>query len=151
MIDWAVTRDDREWLDWAKMYAEHSRDPSTKTGCVVAHDGKLIAAGVNSFPMGVEATEERLSDRPTRLAFTVHAEMNALIAAGGNLMGCTVYLHPWPPCANCAAAMIQAEVERVVAPEPTPEQNERWGESFAHMKTMFNEAGVTLDLISKED
>ena len=143
---------DRELIALASGYAAASRDPSTKTGCVVLDaDSRPIAVGINAFPMGVEVTDERLNDRPTKLAFTVHAEMNALIAAKGDLTGCTVYLHPWPPCAPCAAAMIQAGVERVVAPEPTPEQNERWGESFTHMKTMFNEAGVQLDLISKED
>ena len=58
----------------AQFVATWSRDPSTKVGAVVvgAGDRRKIAFGYNGLPPGVEDTEERLNDRETRLALTVH-------------------------------------------------------------------------------
>jgi dCMP deaminase len=103
--------------------------------------------GYNGLPRGVDDLSERLSDRPTKYAMTVHAEANAIIAAREPLHGCTVYVWPWPPCASCAAMLIQSGVVRIVAPHPTVEQVERWGESFAYAEVMLSEAGVSLELL----
>lgn len=78
---------------------------------------------------------------------TVHAEANAILTAHEHLVGDTAYVHPWPPCASCAAMLIQVGIQRVVAPTPTEDQMDRWGESFAHAKEMFNEAHVIVDLL----
>lgn len=138
---------DSYYLEVAAHYAKASEDPSTKTGCVLAGAHGLIAGGCNAFPQGVEATHERLHDRSLKYPMVVHAEMNAMIAASFRAAGATAYLHPWPPCADCAGVMIQCGIERVVAPEPTAEQISRWSASFDIMQTMFNEAGVVLDLV----
>lgn len=141
--------DDR-FLALATLVAGWSKDPSTKTGCVIVRPDRTIASlGYNGFPRGVADDPDRLADRPTKYAMTVHAEVNAIVAAREPLTGCSAYVHPWPPCAPCTAAVIQAGVVRIVAPEPTPEQRERWGDSFVMSETMLREVGVELVLVER--
>jgi dCMP deaminase len=138
---------DLDYIEKARIHSRFSPDPSTKTGCVLVRDGRIVALGYNRLPHGVEETDARLLDRPVKLEMMIHAEVIALLSAGDAAVGATAYMNPWPPCAPCAGLMIEVGVSRVVAPAPTHEQRERWGDSFDLMQTMFNEAGVTLDLI----
>lgn len=145
------SRPNRWWDEFFLGLAEYvgtaSKDPSTKTGCVIVRDDRTVASvGYNGFPRGVADTDERLNDRPTKYAMVVHAEPNAILAAGGSVEGCTAYVTPWPPCSGCAALLIQAGIKRIVAPDATDEQKERWGDSFGLASTMLAEAGVELDL-----
>jgi dCMP deaminase len=142
MIDW-----DKRFLELAEHVSTFSKDPSTKVGCVIARPDHTIASmGYNGFPRGVADTEGRLADRPTKYAMVVHAEANAVLSAYERLDGYTAYVHPFPPCSTCTGALIQAGIARVVAPRPTHEQLERWGESFGFSRIMFDEAGIVLSL-----
>jgi dCMP deaminase len=143
------------WNHWHRRYmllAQHvagwSKDPSTQTGCVIVRaDNTVASLGYNGFPRRVEDSAERLADRPTRLAFTVHAEDNAIFSAHESLEGATAYVWPWPPCAPCAAHLVQAGIVHVIAVQPTFEQKKRWGESFKHMETIFSEADIRYDAV----
>lgn len=144
-----------DWNTWhhrflrmAREVSTWSKDPSTQTGAVIVRPDRSIASvGYNGFPRGVGDTYDRLNDRPTKYALTVHAEVNAVMAAREPLDGCTAYVWPWPPCAPCAGVVIQAGIKRVYSVEATDEQKERWGDSFFHMETMFREAGVSLAVV----
>jgi dCMP deaminase len=94
--------------------------------------------------MGVEDSAERLTDKTTKLEFVVHAEVNALIAAGSRAEGSTVYVWGKPICARCAGPIIQAGVKRIVALAPG-DTDDSWDKSgkFAHQ--MFLEAGIVVD------
>lgn len=139
---------DQRFLDLAKLVGTWSKDPSTRVGCAIIRPDRTVASvGYNGFPRGVIDDGYRLHDRPTKYAFTVHAEVNAITAAREVLHDCAIYTDPFPPCSNCAGAIIQAGITRVVAPDATAEQKERWGDSFAHATKMFSEAGVDLILV----
>lgn len=98
--------------------------------------------GYNGFPRGVEDDPERYADRKTKYAFVCHAEANAIVTAHEPLHGYAVYTWPFPPCNDCAKLIIQAGIDKVVAPRPTAELAERWKESLGAAETMFEEAGV---------
>lgn len=137
---------DYRFLDMAKFVSAWSRDPSTKVGAVIVRPDKTIASvGYNGFPRGVRDQAERLADRPTKYAMTVHAEINAILHAREPLENHTLYVWPFMPCSNCAAAIVQAGIWRVVTP---PADEERWAESFQHACTIFDEAGVCLQYAS---
>lgn len=134
-------------LELAKHVAGWSKDPSTGTGCVLVRPDRTVASlGYNGLPRSVVDDPARLADRSAKLAMTVHAEANAIIAAREHLDGCTAYVYPWPPCCPCTGLLIQAGARRIVAPPPTPEQVARWGDSFKQSAVMLTEAGVALDL-----
>lgn len=136
---------DRRFLDLARTVAGWSRDPSTQVGAVIVRPDRTIASlGYNGLPRGVADEPARLENRAAKLLMTVHAELNAVLAAREPLHGCTVYVWPFQPCAHCAAALIQAGVIRVVAPPTPPDLAARWADSIKAACAMFAEAGVDI-------
>lgn len=139
---------DRRFLSLAEHVSGWSKDPSTKCGCIIADaQHRLVSQGYNGFPAGVGDTSERLEDRDTRLRMTLHAELNALLHARQDLAGCTLYVHPMPPCSQCAAAIIQSGIRRIVATAPTEAQQERWGSDWDLASAMYYESGTWLILV----
>ena len=138
---------DEYFMGLAKAVSRKSKDPSTKVGAVLVDSNhRLISAGINGFPRGLADDQELLRDREVKLALTIHAEQNALLFAERSVRGATCYVWPMPPCAQCAAKLIQAGVVRVVAPEPTVEQYDRWGKSLALAEWAYAKTGVVLDI-----
>ena len=147
-----VPRAPKEWDQRFLVIASHvaswSKDPSTKVGAVAVRDRRILATGFNGLPAGVADSDERLRDRETRLAMTIHAEQNCVAYAartGICLAGSTVYVWPLFTCSNCAALLIQADVNKIIVPnfvEPI-----RWAESFDRAREMFIEAGVSVQRI----
>jgi dCMP deaminase len=136
---------DLAYLGLAKYWAEsRSKDPSTKVGAViVSADGKREFLGYNGFPRGVHDWGERLHNRETKYRLVVHAEANAVIKAGREAEGGTIYTWPLFTCNECAKLIIQAGIARVVSLEP---REERWQSMYAAALLMYNEAGVKVDI-----
>jgi dCMP deaminase len=136
---------DQRFCKLAKYISEWSKDPSAKVGAVVfSKRGGNISIGYNGFPMGVEDSAERLTDKDTKLELVVHAEVNALIAAGARAEGSTIYVWGKPICARCAGPIIQAGVKRVVALAPASTKS-KWDKSGKTAQEMFLEAGIEVD------
>ncbi|MGH6662188.1 MAG: dCMP deaminase family protein [Rhodospirillales bacterium] len=136
---------DHRFLALAEHISHWSKDPSTKVGAVITHHSKrVVSMGFNGLPAGVEDTEERLTNREIKYEMVVHAEQNALMFAGPRAEGCTLYVHPLPPCARCAVLVIQAGIVRVVCDQPDFD-HPRWGEQARIADTMFREAGLRVD------
>lgn len=142
-----MNRWDRRFLDLARLVASWSKDPSTQVGAVIVRPDRTIASlGFNGLPRGVEDRADRLDDRPTKYAMTIHAEMNAILSAKESLAGHTLYVFPLHPCSNCAAAIIQAGISRVVT---VPGDGDgRWKSSFQLSSEMFDEAGIAVEILS---
>lgn len=127
--------------------ALRSRDPSTQVGAVLVRPDRTIAAvGYNGFPRNCLDFDELYADRDTKLMRTVHAEVNAILSAGGPVRGCTLYVSPLHPCAHCAGIIIQAGIVRVVA-RMASEIPAAWVKSFDAAKRLFLEANVTTRII----
>jgi len=140
---------DNKYMAMAEHVASWSKDPSTQIGAVAVNDkGQVLSTGYNGFPRGIKDTTKRLSDRPTKYKYIVHAEMNAIFNAtynGVSLDGSTMYVAGLPCCSNCALGIIQVGVKHVVM-QGDPE-NERWKESTDFSVKLFDEAGVTWEFI----
>lgn len=136
---------DRRFLDLADFIASWSKDPSTKVGAVIVRPDRTVASmGYNGFPRGVLDHEDRYADRETKYAMVVHAENNALINSRESLEGCTLYVTPLPPCTQCAAAIIQRGITRVVVGQKK-DIPENWMKQFEISMTMFQEADVCIE------
>lgn len=132
---------DARFLEMAKLVSSWSKDPSTQVGAVITKGKFVVSIGFNGHPKGVEDSGERLENREVKYRTIIHAELNAILTSRQDLQDCTVYVWPFMPCSQCGAAIIQAGIKRVVAPKS---DNERWAESFAFTKKIFEEAGVEL-------
>ena len=116
----------QDYISWneyfmgvALLAAQRSKDPSTQVGaCIVDGEKRIISTGYNGFPHGCSDDEfpwnrdEKLGE--TKYQFVVHAELNAILNAGGkNLRDSTVYVALFP-CNECAKAIIQAGIKEVI-------------------------------------
>lgn len=147
-----LTHWDRRFLRIAEEIRHWSKDPGTKVGCVLVRDRRMIASGYNGFPSTLSDSLELYEDRNYKLAVTVHAEANAILNAaknGAKTQASTAYV-TFPPCSQCAAALIQAGVEKIVCPDPA-KAPERWRESFKLANDMLFESGLTLLYYSEAD
>lgn len=127
----------------AEAVATRSKDLSTKVGCVLVSDDKVIlSTGYNGIPAGVADIAERM-ERPAKYIWTSHAEENAVALAarvGSGVKGSTAYV-THHPCARCARMLIQAGITRVfVGPGTTSMPPEE----FEVAAKMFDEAKVTV-------
>lgn len=141
---------DKTFLNLCDEIAQRSKDPSTKVGaCIVAPDKTIVSMGYNGFPRGCNDDPELYEDRQVKYLRTIHAEVNAIITARRNLSGCTLYVSPLHPCANCAAIIIQSGIKRVVytTPQESAEAASRWLDSFRVAVEMFDEAGVEVHVV----
>ena len=132
-------------IEGALAWSRTSPDPTTKVGAFITHpDGSVVieTLSVNEFPKGVGVSDERW-ERPTKYLFVEHAERNAIFKAtrsGVATEGMTL-VTTWSPCADCARAIIQSGIARVIQHEAI-DTTGRWGESIEVAQTMLREAGV---------
>jgi dCMP deaminase len=75
---------DERFVRIAQEVASWSKDPGTKVGAVLVNDKRILATGYNGFPSGISDSLERYMEREVKLAYTVHAEVNALLNAARN-------------------------------------------------------------------
>ena len=140
MADWH-----NRFLDLADHVGQWSKDPSTKVGAVIIRPNRtIVSVGYNGFPRGVADTPERYGVREVKYQMVVHAEINAILTAGQPLNHCTLYVSPLHPCPQCAAAIIQSGVWRVVSRHS---DREDWKERLEVSWQMFRESNVDLKII----
>ena len=104
-------RTDRKYMRAALKQAEKAISlGEVPIGCVIVHDGRIIARGYN----------RRNTDKST----LSHAEITAIRKASKKLgdwrlEGCTLYC-TLEPCPMCAGAIVQARMDRVVIGAASP-------------------------------
>lgn len=141
---------DRFYLELAEFVATKlSKDPSTKVGAVLAnYEYGLEFFGYNGFPPGVNDDPERYNNRELKYAMVNHAERCALAKAGQYARGGVLYVWPsfsLPPiCNECAKAALNAGIKEIVGylPDESDPRVQRWKDSIAISKLMFDEAGI---------
>ncbi len=140
---------DRKYLLQAYSMATHSLDPSTQNGAVVVTQRNDVVYGYNRFPPRIHVTDERLS-RPLKYEYIEHAERNVIykcVQVGIATGGATMYV-PWFACVDCARAIIQAGIVRVVGHQRMADETpERWKASIATALGMLDEAGVDVTMV----
>lgn len=142
---------DQRLLFLARFIAQWSRDPSTKTGAVIADGKRVVSVGYNGFAAGVGDNPERYANRELKYKIVVHAERNAVLLSRQPIRGCTLYTWPFASCAPCAAMMIQVGIVRCVAPPLPDHLKERWGEDMKLTEMQYQEAGVQLDYVNLDE
>lgn len=140
---------DHRFYTEAQAKAAWSKDPYTRVGAVVVRGRKIAGTGYNGFPAGVRDDPARYAAHSVRDRLVIHAEQNAIMDAGRDCEGATIYITKFP-CTRkgCAQAIIQSGIARVVCPT---ESNLEHAEDVQWALTLFEEAGVKIDLITPEN
>ena len=134
---------DSRFLTLADVIAGWSKDPSRGVGAVIVSSTRqILATGFNGLPRGLADTPDRL-ERPVKYDFVVHAELNAIIQCARNGVSpidCCLY-SSFSPCVNCAVAIAQAGIKRIVTYE-LDDGDARWVESIGKSVAIFSELGI---------
>jgi dCMP deaminase len=137
---------DEYFMGVSLLSAMRSKDPSTQVGaCIVSEDNKIMSVGYNGFPRGCSDDEfpwERIADNTndTKYPFVCHAELNAILNAGGkNLTSSRIFVALFP-CNECAKAIIQSGISEVIY------ISDKYADTDATIasKKMLTSAGVKL-------
>lgn len=142
---------DEYFMSVALLASMRSKDPNTQVGaCIVGEDKRIISTGYNGFPRGCSDDEfpwnREGGEAETKYPYVVHAELNAILNAGGrNLAGSKLYVALFP-CNECAKAIIQAGIKEVIYLSDkyngTP--------SFIASRRMLGAAGIKLTKFEPE-
>lgn len=138
--------DDR-WMDMAKLVSTWSKDRSRQCGAVIVDSRNvLVSIGWNGFPRGVDDNVDARHERPQKYDWTEHAERNAIFNSAANghpVRGCKIYI-PWYPCTDCARAIIQSGITKIICQEPDWD-DEIWGDKFKIVREMLED--VNMDIL----
>ncbi|OCN05654.1 cytidine deaminase [Erysipelotrichaceae bacterium MTC7] len=140
---------DEYFIGLAHLSALRSKDPNTQVGaCIVSQDKKVVGIGYNGLPKGCDDDAfpwgKEGDTLDTKYPYVVHAELNAILNSGADLRDCTLYVSLFP-CNECAKAIIQSGITRVVY-----ECDKNWTSDGAiASRKMFDAACVTYDKLPK--
>ena len=110
---------DEYFMGVAYLASFRSKDPNSQVGaCIVDNNNKILSMGYNGFPRGCSDDEfpwAREGDAlETQYAYVTHSELNAILNYHGtSLEGSKIYVTLFP-CNECAKAIIQAGIKRIV-------------------------------------
>ena len=112
VLDW-----DSYFMNIAILASLRSKD-TTKVGAVITCDNRIVGVGYNGFPSGVD--ESKLpTDRVgllqnVKYAYTVHAELNAVLnTVKYDISRSSVYVTLFP-CCRCVATLIQKNISEII-------------------------------------
>ncbi|MCR4645100.1 MAG: dCMP deaminase family protein [Oscillospiraceae bacterium] len=133
---------DAYFMGIALLSAQRSKDDHTQVGaCIVNAEKKIVSVGYNGMPRGCSDDElpwEREGEfLATKYPYVCHAELNAILNSNVPLHDCTLYVTLFP-CNECAKAIIQSGIRRVVY------LSDKYAGTEANTasRTMLNMAGV---------
>lgn len=142
---------DKLFIDIAIKVSNLSKDPSTKVGCVIAKDTFPISFGYNGIIRGIEDTDDILYNRELKLAYSEHAERNAIFNAcrnNLNVSNSTLYSTHYP-CHECARAITQSGINKMYY-LINEEFERRWKESADYSIKIIKECNLKIFAIKKD-
>ena len=130
------------YMAMAKLISKRSKDPNTQVGAIiVSKDDRILSVGYNGFPNGCSDDEfpwarSAKCEYDTKYPYVVHAELNAILNFRGDnkaFEGSTLYVTLFP-CHECAKAIIQSGITRLVYLDNKYQDTEDFKESLRMLK-----------------
>lgn len=137
------------YMAMAKLISKRSKDPNTQVGAIiVSKDDRILSVGYNGFPNGCSDdefpwTRSAKHEYDTKYPYVVHAELNAILNFRGDnkaFEGSTLYVTLFP-CHECAKAIIQSGITRLVYLDNKYQDTEDFKES----NRMLKAASIMID------
>ena len=133
---------DEYFMGIAILSSMRSKDSNTQVGaCIVNSEKKIVSVGYNGMPIGCSEDdmpwEREGTFLDTKYAYVCHAELNAILNCTASLKGTTLYVTLFP-CNECAKAIIQCGIKKIVFMEDKYDGTD----SNVASKKMFEYAGI---------
>lgn len=133
-------------MHMAKLVAAWSKDSDHKVGAVIVdQNNHVLGLGYNGPPKNVI---DASLVREAEVMRSLHAELNAILNCNESLKGSTLFVYPFSPCAQCAAAMIQKGISRVMYFGES--KLATWARSQKEALMMLTEANVKVERFMEE-
>lgn len=111
---------DSYFMNVAVLTSKRSSDINTKVGAVLVLNNKIIGTGYNGIPKYLDKSQfpttndKSLPYEDTKYAYTVHAELNAILNStvfdlSNSKLYCTLF-----PCNECSKVIIQKGVSEII-------------------------------------
>ena len=132
---------DEYFMGIAMLAAKRSKDPNTQVGaCIVSPDNIILSTGYNGLPCccSDDVFPWEREGAETKYPYVVHAELNAILNAGGRVLrGARLYVALFP-CNECAKAIIQSGIKELIY------LSDKYHDTHASIasRRMFNMTGV---------
>ena len=140
---------DEYFINIAEQVKLKSKDEKTQIGVVVVgRDNEIVSTGYNSFARGINDDVRERQERPEKYFWFEHAERNAIYNAariGVSTLGTTMYMTCGMSCSDCARAIINSGVSKIVLRKGKGAKGDKWNESAERSNQMFKEAGVIVE------
>ena len=140
---------DEYFINIAEQVKLKSKDEKTQIGVVVVgKDNEIVSTGYNSFARGINDDIDERQERPEKYFWFEHAERNAIYNAariGVSTLGTTMYMTCGMSCSDCARAIINSGVSKIVLRKGKGAKGDKWNESSVRSMKMFEEAGVIVE------
>jgi dCMP deaminase len=143
---------DKRFLALAQTIASWSKDDSRKVGAViVGKNNQVLSTGFNGLPRELVEKPVRTKRGPEgqKYLWTEHAERNSIYNAaysGVAIRDAAMYVTLFP-CADCARAIIQAGISRLICISHERSESDPFSESWAVATEMLLEAGVQVEFV----
>lgn len=139
---------DNKFIKLAMEISTWSKDPSTKVGAIAVspNNSVVLSQGYNGFPRGIN-DDYRLHIKEMKYDLIAHAEMNMIYNStynGVSLKDSTVYIYGLPCCSQCANALIQCGVKRIVYYVNSPNKI-KWKVSSEKAIQKFKSVNIEVD------
>ena len=135
------------YLSRAYSYAaSKSYDPSTQNAAILWHPvAGIVVQAANGIPEKLTIPEEDIWQSKDKYLYVEHAERNVIYKAANRGVvteGLTMYC-PWICCADCARAIIQAGIKRVIGHKDIIDMTpDRWKSTCGVGIQMLKDAGI---------
>ena len=104
------------YLDIAQTVAARGTCLRRNFGAIIVKNDEIISTGYNGMPKGCSDDEYPWArdGEQTKYPYVVHAELNAILNAGGRVLrGARLYVALFP-CNECAKAIIQSGIREII-------------------------------------
>ena len=140
---------DEYFINIAEQVKLKSKDKRTQIGVVVVgKDNEIVSTGYNSFARGINDNLDERQERPEKYYWFEHAERNSIYNAariGVSTLGTTMYMTCGMSCSDCARAIINSGISKIVLRKGKGAKGDKWNESSIRSIQMFKEAGVIVE------
>ena len=118
---------DKYFMEMADVVSKRATCPRKHVGAIIVKDKDIISTGYNGAPKKLEQCDEvGCLMKDGHCIRVIHAEMNALLQAGKEAKGATLYC-TCLPCEICFKLCIQAGIKKIIySEEYNPKTIQYW-------------------------